>query len=306
MATRGERGGLKGASSRRRANSGARWGSLSPKSHPGRRGCECGELHPQRPAGITWARCRGHCSKPSAVDVAPRAPTLKPMAGAELKNDVLSRAFPEARALNHYWVGTEHLLLALVRPVSPEPSLAIRALRSCGLNEDAIRAQVLKQVPKCEPGDPRLERRPPTNWDGVRLTPQAYKVFGFASGLAAATGVEEGDEHLLIALLWFPQAVATTACRMLGAEPAQILAALKALGVRVPEGEPPPRDDTRWGEPVVVKLDDLARLLERLPLLLDAQGAPLSFNFDEEKAWVRSREDVDLEALVQEALEDAP
>jgi ATP-dependent Clp protease ATP-binding subunit ClpA len=49
----------------------------------------------------------------------------------------------EARALGHSWIGTEHLLLAvLARPDSP----VARAMGDLGITEDAVRARVLAEV----------------------------------------------------------------------------------------------------------------------------------------------------------------
>jgi len=49
----------------------------------------------------------------------------------------------QARGLGHHWIGTEHLLLAvLARPDSP----VARALQDLGITEDAVRARVLAEV----------------------------------------------------------------------------------------------------------------------------------------------------------------
>jgi ATP-dependent Clp protease ATP-binding subunit ClpA len=56
---------------------------------------------------------------------------------------VVVGAQSEARALGHHWIGTEHLLLAvLARAGSP----VARALGDLGITEDAVRARVLAEV----------------------------------------------------------------------------------------------------------------------------------------------------------------
>jgi ATP-dependent Clp protease ATP-binding subunit ClpA len=56
---------------------------------------------------------------------------------------VVVEAQSQARGLGHHWIGTEHLLLAvLARPDSP----VTRAMEDLGITEDAVRARVLAEV----------------------------------------------------------------------------------------------------------------------------------------------------------------
>ena len=54
---------------------------------------------------------------------------------------VLELAMGEARELNHSYVGTEHLLLGLLRE---EKGIAAQALTDCGVNLDAARTETLR------------------------------------------------------------------------------------------------------------------------------------------------------------------
>ena len=56
---------------------------------------------------------------------------------------VLALAGKEAQALHHVYVGTEHILLGLLRE---EDGLAGRILKDFGLQLDRIRQEILKEL----------------------------------------------------------------------------------------------------------------------------------------------------------------
>ncbi len=56
---------------------------------------------------------------------------------------VIERAVEEARRLNHHYIGTEHLLLGLVRDGE---SIAAQALESLGVSPEKARAQVIQVI----------------------------------------------------------------------------------------------------------------------------------------------------------------
>jgi DNA-binding transcriptional regulator YhcF (GntR family) len=64
---------------------------------------------------------------------------------------VLEFAMAEARELNHSYVGTEHLLLGLVRE---ERGIAAQVLTGAGLTLEAARASVLRQFVSLQAGSP--------------------------------------------------------------------------------------------------------------------------------------------------------
>lgn len=117
---------------------------------------------------------------------------------------VLAQA--EARELGHDWVGTEHLLLGLVRlghGVGP------RALEASGISLGAVRQQVEEMVP-------RAEQAPSGH---IRFTPQAKKVLELSLREALQFGHRYiGSEHILLGLLGEGQGVAAQALTRLGAD----------------------------------------------------------------------------------------
>ena len=74
-------------------------------------------------------------AKESAGDVATKWPALAPRAKA-----VIEFAIDEARRFNHDYVGTEHLLLGLLRD---EEGIGAKVLMNRGLTLDKVRAEIL-------------------------------------------------------------------------------------------------------------------------------------------------------------------
>ena len=69
---------------------------------------------------------------------------------------VLELAMTEARELNHTYVGTEHLLLGLLRE---EKGIAAQVLTDAGVNLDAARAETLRSsAPRCRRAARRRSR----------------------------------------------------------------------------------------------------------------------------------------------------
>ena len=95
----------------------------------------------------------------------------------------------EARALNHGYIGTEHVLLGLLRQ---EEGLAVRALRSLDITADRVRAQVVRIVGQGEDVPGRQ----------VPFTPHTKRVLELALREALAFGHNYvGTEHILIGLV---------------------------------------------------------------------------------------------------------
>jgi ATP-dependent Clp protease ATP-binding subunit ClpC len=101
----------------------------------------------------------------------------------------LSMAQEEARQLNHSYIGTEHLLLGLLRE---EEGIASRVLREMGLTVAQVRRAVVHLVG-------RGERIP----SGLQLAEQTKQVIEVAVEEAKRLGHPHIDtEHLLLALLY--------------------------------------------------------------------------------------------------------
>ncbi|MGI6368729.1 MAG: ATP-dependent Clp protease ATP-binding subunit [Anaerolineae bacterium] len=109
----------------------------------------------------------------------------------------LSMAQEEARRLNHRYIGTEHLLLGLIREEKGE---AARILSEMGLTIGQLRDAVERMVGT---GD-----RAPAS---LQLGEQTKKVIQLAIDESKRRGHEQiGTEHLLMALVQLPDSMAAT------------------------------------------------------------------------------------------------
>ena len=121
---------------------------------------------------------------------------------AERANNVMQLASVEARALNHDYVGTEHILLALV---AEESGVATAILGTLGVTASAIRQGVDSLVQR---GPSAVSHREPP------LTPRSQQVIEFAREEAGEVNQKFVDtEHLLLALLREPDGVASRVLR---------------------------------------------------------------------------------------------
>jgi hypothetical protein len=103
--------------------------------------------------------------------------------------NVLTFAADEARALEHGYRGTEHLLLALF---VDQEGLAAIALGELGIGHDEIRDSLLEIVPR---GDVDVAGDPP-------FTPRAVRALEFALSAALELGHNSiGTEHMLLGVL---------------------------------------------------------------------------------------------------------
>ena len=69
---------------------------------------------------------------------------------------VLELSMTEARELNHSYVGTEHLLMGLIRE---ERGIAAQILASLGVTADKTRAEIIRLLAGGTPDDPRPSLR---------------------------------------------------------------------------------------------------------------------------------------------------
>jgi hypothetical protein len=122
--------------------------------------------------------------------------------------DVMSLADEESRRLGHEYVGTEHLLLALVQD-PPHAGFGLPA--RLGLTAGAVRAEVESLVHR---GPQRPAADGPAK---LPLTPRARRAVRCASDEAATVSLAlAGPEHLLIGLMRDPDGVAGRVMRSLG------------------------------------------------------------------------------------------
>jgi ATP-dependent Clp protease ATP-binding subunit ClpC len=120
---------------------------------------------------------------------------------------VLAFAKREAKKFGHNYVGTEHLLLGLIKLGQ---GVAVTALRNMGLDLETVRYEVEKHS---GPGsDTQLEGDPP-------LTPRVRRVVSLAAQEAKALNYSYiGTEHLLLGLLREGEGVAARVLRNLNVE----------------------------------------------------------------------------------------
>jgi ATP-dependent Clp protease ATP-binding subunit ClpC len=106
----------------------------------------------------------------------------------ERARQVVVLAQEEARALRHNYIGTEHILLGLLRE---EEGIAARVLESLGVTVEAVRAQVARIVGQ---GDEVAGGQIP-------LTPRAKRVLELALRETLSLGHNWiGTEHVLLGL----------------------------------------------------------------------------------------------------------
>jgi len=122
---------------------------------------------------------------------------------------VLSLAHQEAERMRHTYIGTEHLLLGLIRE---EGGVAGRVLRELGL--EAERVQEIME---------RVTGSGQTRGGKLDLSPGTQQVLEYAVEEARRMGHHYiGTEHLLLGLVRYGEGVALDVLRKLGVTPEQI------------------------------------------------------------------------------------
>ncbi|MHC4223241.1 MAG: Clp protease N-terminal domain-containing protein [Planctomycetota bacterium] len=92
-------------------------------------------------------------------------PTLGQLPFTPLGKRVLELSLEEAAGLGHNYIGTEHLLLGLIRV--PD-AISSRVLKELGLDDERVREQVVELVGASDPIEPRT---PYHDWlDSIRET----------------------------------------------------------------------------------------------------------------------------------------
>jgi len=161
---------------------------------------------------------------------------------------VVVLAQEEARTLNHNYIGTEHILLGLIREGE---GVAAKALESLGISLEAVRQEVEKMIG-------RGQQAPSGH---VPFTPRAKQVLELSLREAKALGHDHiGTEHILLGLIREGDGVAAQVLVKLGAgldrtrqQVVQLLQGYRGEDV-TGEGLPLPRD-------ALTRVDSLDRRL---------------------------------------------
>ena len=123
--------------------------------------------------------------------------------GAQSGDDTTKIALDEAKALNHDWLGTEHILLAILKVANTR---ATRALATLSIDYDKAKAEIVKAVPARDSAPKE-----------ITVTPRAQKVVGYAMGFGDASGMGLSPESLLLGLVREGDGIAAQTLLTLGA-----------------------------------------------------------------------------------------
>jgi len=140
--------------------------------------------------------------------------------------EVLDFARKEAKALHHTYIGTEHLLLGLLRE---DNGLAAQVLRNFNVDLEQVRVSILKELdPNFTPGDVSLPSVKPNNpfvpvrqWlgrhEGEDFTPRAIETLALARDEAKRLRRHSvGTEHVLLGLIRMEKGVAANVLKNVG------------------------------------------------------------------------------------------
>ena len=147
---------------------------------------------------------------------------------------VMLLAREEAKSLGHDYIGTEHILLGLVKEGS---GVAAHVLKNMGVKLKKVR----KEIEKLVQADPKADtpQQPP-------YTPRAKKVLELSLGEARGLGHQYvGTEHLLLGLIVEADSIAGRVLRAMGLTAEDIRReVIEFLGTDIqPAGETEPEDE---------------------------------------------------------------
>ncbi len=149
----------------------------------------------------------------------------------ERARQVVVLAQDEARLLKHGSIGTEHLLLGLLRE---EDSPACAVLRSLGIELEEVRARVAEIVGVGDSGVPGQ----------IPFTPRAKKVLELSLREAISLGHDYiGTEHILLGIVRENGGVASRVMLGLGADADAVR---EAVAATVPTAPRPQRMPQQW------------------------------------------------------------
>jgi ATP-dependent Clp protease ATP-binding subunit ClpA len=182
----------------------------------------------------------------------------------ERARQVVVLAQEEARTLKHNYIGTEHILLGLLRE---EEGLAARVLESLDITVERVRSKVVRIVGSGEE----------VTAGQIPFTPRAQRILGRADAESLSLGHEGvGTEHLLLALARETDGIAMRVLGEQGIGPDALREAVRrTLDEPVPDAvadrpaaAPPASAGLRRAQPFAAAPDHLG-----VPLAPDARRA---------------------------------
>lgn len=239
-----------------------------------------------RDAQVTIARELGFDSWRDLLERL-EGPAVERWPGKE-HHKIISRAYKESRELKAGFIGTDHLLLALLNP--EQPTAASKALNDLGFNYEEERERFKKSH--------RRSRR-----QGGPVTPALHTVVGWAQGIAVGLGSPVlDDEHMLLALIYHEHD------RLLFfVDRDQLIETLEKYGVATPRLRPPvpePPEGPR-GPWVYLTYEELSKvhdvLSERYPPGTAGWGINKS-KWKRDHWYIHGEDEIPLVEIAREAL----
>jgi ATP-dependent Clp protease ATP-binding subunit ClpA len=182
----------------------------------------------------------------------------------ERARQVVVLAQDEARQLRHNYIGTEHILLGLLRE---EEGIAARVLRQLGIREDEVRAQVARIVSEVDE----------VTTGQIPFTPRAKKVLELALRESVSLGHSFiGTEHILLGLVRENEGVASRILLDFDADAEKIrheIIRMLSGGPASPVHRTPERPPVELTSPPLAQdfIDKLQRLADEKTTLMEAK-----------------------------------
>jgi ATP-dependent Clp protease ATP-binding subunit ClpC len=175
---------------------------------------------------------------------------------ADTARRVVVLAQEEARRLDHNYIGTEHILLGLIREGE---GTAAEVLGSLDINLDRVRTMVEEIIGR--------GKRTPSGH--IPFTPRSKKVLELSLRESLQLGHDYiGTEHILLGLIREGEGVAAQVLKNLAGSLTEVRErVLEVLRENPPETSPLPPRPPRAGVPV--RLDEVLRRLDALAARLD-------------------------------------
>lgn len=215
-----------------------------------------------------------------------------------IQNPLVAPAERQALARQHAYISEDDVFLALLAD-APDPTVH-QILDAQGLTY----GQAAESIRQAEERSTPPTRRSP---EATTATPNAAcrELLNRAEGLAVTLG--DGaprSTDALIAWLWGRGGGAVIMLDRLSVSAARVVDDLATAGIALPTVALPEPDRRPWGERIFIP-EDRARAV--ITLLAERLGpGRFGWNTQEGRIWVMAHADIDLQALVDEALRTPP